>query len=80
MHNNSPEIKYSREQLIVALAAEYEYFSNQEVLEDYPPVSEYIEQPNGLFDEYLFIATETDNNEFTPMSSWLLPIGSLSTL
>ena len=51
--------------LIAALAAEYEHFSNQEVLEDYPPVSEYIEQLNGLSDEQLVIATETDDNEFT---------------
>ena len=33
--------------MIAALAAEYEHFSNQEVLEDYPPVSDYIEQLNG---------------------------------
>ena len=65
MHDNLSKIKYSREQLIAALAAEYEYFSNQEVLEDYPPVSEYIEQLNGLSDEQLVIATETDDNEFT---------------
>ena len=51
--------------MIAALAAEYEHFSNQEVLEDYPPVSEYIEQLNGLSDEQLVIATETDDNEFT---------------
>ena len=51
--------------LIAALAAEYEHFSNQEVLEDYPPVSEYIEQLNGLSDEQLVVATETDDNEFT---------------
>ena len=51
--------------LIAALAAEYEHFSNQEVLEDYPPVSEYIEQLNGLSDEQLVIATETDDNEYT---------------
>ena len=65
MDDDLPKIKYSREQLIVALAAEYEHFSNQEVLEDYPPVSEYIEQLNGLSDEQLVIATETDDNEFT---------------
>ena len=65
MHDNLSKIKYSREQLISALAAEYEYFSNQEVLEDYPPVSEYIEQLNGLSDEQLVIATETNDNEFT---------------
>ena len=51
--------------LIAALAAEYEHFSNQEVLEDYPPVSEYTEQLNGLSDEQLVIATETDDNEYT---------------
>ena len=51
--------------LIAALAAEYENFSNQEVLEDYPPVADYIEQLNGLSDEQLVIATETDDNEFT---------------
>ena len=51
--------------MIAALAAEYEHFSNQEVLEDYPPVSDYIEQLNGLSDEQLVIATETDDNEFT---------------
>ena len=65
MHEGLPKIKYSREQLIAALAAECEHFSNQEVLEDYPPVSEYIEQLNGLSDEQLVIATETDDNEFT---------------
>ena len=47
------------------LSPEYEHFPNQEVLEDYPPVSEYIEQLNGLSDEQLVIATETDDNEFT---------------
>ena len=51
MRYDFSKIKYSREQLIAALAAEYEQFSNQEVLEDYPPVSEYIEQLNGLSDE-----------------------------
>ena len=51
--------------LIAALAAEYEHSSNQEVLEDYLPVSDYIEQLNGLSDEQLVIATETDDNEFT---------------
>ena len=51
--------------LIAALPAEYEHFSNQEVLEDYLPVSDYIEQLNGLSDEQLVIATETDDNEFT---------------
>ena len=51
--------------LIAALAAEYEHFSNQEVLEDYLPVSDYIEQLNGLSDEQLVIATEMDDNEFT---------------
>ena len=65
MPDDLPKTKYSREQLIAALAAEYEHFSNQEVLEDYPPVSEYIEQLNGLSDEQLVIATETDDNEFT---------------
>ena len=64
MPDDLPKIKYSREQLIAALVTEYEHFSNQEVLEDYPPVSEYIEQLNGLSDEQ-FIATETDDNEFT---------------
>ena len=64
MDDDLPKIKYSREQLIAALAAEYEHFSNQEVLEDYPPVSEYIKQLNGLSDEQLVIATETDDNEF----------------
>ena len=65
MNDDLPKIRYSREQLIAALAAEYEHFSNQEVLEDYPPVPEYIEQLNGLSDEQLVIATETDDNEFT---------------
>ena len=65
MPDDLSKIKYSRERLIAALAAEYEHFSNQEVLEDYPPVSEYIEQLNGLSDEQLVIATETDDNEFT---------------
>ena len=40
MHDDLPKIKYSREQLIAALAAEYKYLSNQEVLEDIAPVSE----------------------------------------
>ena len=65
MHDDLPKIKYSREQLIAALAAEYKNFSNQEGLQDYPPVSEYIEQLNGLTDEQLVIATETDDTEFT---------------
>ena len=65
MRYDFSKIKYSREQLIAALTAEYEHFSNQEVLEDYPPVSEYIEQLNGLSDEQLVIATETDDNEYT---------------
>ena len=65
MRYDFSKIKYSREQLIAALAAEYEQFSNQEVLEDYPPVSEYIELLNGLSDEQLVIATETDDNEYT---------------
>ena len=65
MRYDFSKIKYSREQLIAALAAEYEHFSNQEVLEDYLPVSDYIEQLNGLSDEQLVIATETDDNEFT---------------
>lgn len=64
MHDDLPKIKYSREKLIAALAAEYKYLSNQEVLEDIAPVSEYIEQLNGLSDEQLVIATETDGNEF----------------
>ena len=51
--------------MIAALAAEYEHFSNQAVLEDYLPLSDYIEQLNGLSDEQLVIATETDDNEFT---------------
>ena len=65
MDDDLPKIKYSRKQLIAALAAEYEHFSNQEVLEDYPPVPEYIEQLNGLSDEQLVIATETDDTELT---------------
>ena len=65
MHDELPKIKYSREQLIAVLAARYEHFSNQEVLEGYPPVSEYIEQLNGLTDEQLVDATETDDTEFT---------------
>ena len=65
MPDDLPKIKYSREQLIAALVTDYEHFSNQEVLEDYPPVSEYIEQLNGLSDEQLVVATETDDNEFT---------------
>ena len=65
MDDELPKIKYSRGQLISALAAGYEHFSNQEVLEDYLPVSDYIEQLNGLSDEQLVIATETDDNEFT---------------
>ena len=64
MHDELPKIKYSREQLIAALAAEYKYLSSQEVLEDIAPVSEYIKQLNGLSDEQLVIATETDGNEF----------------
>ena len=65
MCDDLPKIKYSREQLIAALAAEYQHFSNQEVLEHYLQVSDYIEQLNGLSDEQLVIATETDDNEFT---------------
>ena len=57
MHDNLPKIKYSRERLIAALAAEYEHFSNQEVLEDYPPVPDYIEQLNGFSDEQLVVVT-----------------------
>ena len=64
MHDELPKIKYSREQLIAALAAEYKYLSSQEVLEDIAPVYEYIKQLNGLSDEQLVIATETDGNEF----------------
>ena len=56
--------------MITALAAEYEHFSIQEVLEDYPPVSEYIEQLNELSDEQLVIATETDENEF-PLNDFM---------
>ena len=65
MDDDLPKIKYSREQLIAALAAEYENFFNQEVLEDYPPVSEYKEQLNELTDEQLVDATDTDDTEFT---------------
>ena len=64
MHDDLPKIKYSREQLIAALAAEYEYLSNQEAYEDIAPVSAYIEQLNGLSDEQLVEVTETDGNEF----------------
>ena len=63
MHDDLPKIKYSREQLIAALAAEYEHLSNQEVLKDIAPVSAYIEQLNGLSDEQLVEVTETDGNE-----------------
>lgn len=63
MHDDLPKIKYSREQLIAALAAEYEYLSNQEAYEDIAPVSAYIEQLNGLSDEQLVEVTETDGNE-----------------
>ena len=69
MHDDLPKIKYSREQLIAALAAEYENFSNQEVLQDCPPVSEYIEQLNGLTDEQLVIATELMTPSSRSMSS-----------
>ena len=63
MHDDLPKIKYSREQLIAALAAEYEYLSNQEPYENISPVSAYIEQLNGLSDEQLVEVTETDGNE-----------------
>ena len=63
MHDDLPKIKYSREQLIAALAAEYEYLSNQEAYEDIAPVSAYIKQLNGLSDEQLVEVTETDGNE-----------------
>jgi hypothetical protein len=64
VHDDSPKIKYSREQLIAALAAEYEYMSNQGALKRIAPVSEYIVQLNKFSDEQLIIATETDGNEF----------------
>ena len=63
MHDDLPKIKYSREQLIAALAAEYEYLSNQEVLKDIAPVSAYKEQLNELSIGQLIDATETDGNE-----------------
>ena len=63
MHEDLPKMKYSREQLIAALAAEYKNLSNQEVLKDIAPVSAYIEQLNELSDEQLVDATETDGNE-----------------
>ena len=63
MHDDLPKIKYSREQLIAALAAEYKHLSNQEACGDISPVSAYIEQLNGLSDEELVIVTETDGNE-----------------
>ena len=63
MHDDLPKIKYSREQLIAALTAEYESLSNQEAFEDIAPVSAYIEQLNGLSDEQLVEVTETDGNE-----------------
>ena len=63
MHDDIPKIKYSREQLIAALTAEYESLSNQEAFEDIAPVSAYIEQLNGLSDEQLVEVTETDGNE-----------------
>ena len=56
-------MKYSREQLIAALTAEYKNLSNQEVLKDIAPVSAYIEQLNELSDEQLVDVTETDGNE-----------------
>ena len=64
MHDDLPKIKYSREQLIAALAAEYKHMSSQGVLECIAPVSEYLEQLNKFSDEQLIIATETDGNEF----------------
>ena len=63
MHDDLPNIKYSREQLIAALAAEYKHMSSQGVLECIAPVSAYIEQLNGLSDEQLVEVTETDGNE-----------------
>ena len=63
MHDDLPKIKYSREQLIAALTAEYESLSNQEAFEDIAPVSAYIEQLNGLSDEQLVEVTGTDGNE-----------------
>ena len=65
MDDDLPKIQYSREQLIADLPDEYEHFSNQEVMEDYLPASEYIEQLNGLSDEQLVVATETDDTELT---------------
>ena len=63
MHEDLLKMKYSREQLIAALTAEYKNLSNQEVLKDIAPVSAYIEQLNELSDEQLVDATETDGNE-----------------
>lgn len=63
MHEDLPKMKYSREQLIAALTAEYKNLSNQEVLKDIAPVSAYIEQLNELSDEQLVDVTETDGNE-----------------
>ena len=63
MHDDLPKIKYSREQLIAALTAEYEHLSNQEACEDISPVSAYIDQLNALSDEQLVEVTETDGNE-----------------
>lgn len=64
MDDDLPRIKYSREQLIAALTAEYKYLSSPEVLEYIAPVSEYTKQLNKFSDEQLVIATETDGNEF----------------
>ena len=64
MHDDFPKIKYSREQLIAALAAEYKYMSNQGALKRIAPVSEYIDQLNKFSDDQLVIATETGGNEF----------------
>ena len=63
MHDDLPKMKYSREQLIAALTAEYEHLSNQNVFENIAPVSAYIEQLNGLSDEQLVEVTEIDSNE-----------------
>ena len=45
-----------------ALATKHEHFSSQEILEDYLPTHEYIQQVNGLSDREPAITT--DNTDF----------------
>ena len=55
------ETKYTREQLIAALTAEYELLCKELDLEDFQSISEYAEALQAMSYERLLVETGADN-------------------